>query len=519
MRPPELALVLALPVASCHPGPPGTGSESASSTSTSPTNDSELGTSTSDASTSSTATGMATATATSTGTMVTSTNGTSTSTSATTGAPTSTGSATSPGPSCGDGIVDAGEECDDAKDGDNDDQCTDKCTIPTCGDGFIQLSLGEECDHGYNNGPSDACTEVCLWQVCGDGLLSDYEECDDGNLNDLDGCTNYCAFKCDACPWILVVWGHQWLKFNGTKWSWKPHVPLSPSKVRLAITPDGMGLAVFASGQDPIPHYRVFGDGAWKEPQDFEFPVRWPLTVQGGTDGVHLVHTGVDDDLRYARYEGGAWIPDPDPIAIEGVAIGPLVNRDATTNLIYSNGSVIATTARAPPWQPAIVLGIPEGATGPQAVALTGETEILTLVGNVYYVRKAGVWATGLPVPEIPPMPDSTPSLAPLANGGVVATWWDAEKTTRVVSYDPMSSKWTVEFVFDGSDMNPWKGQQSPPQVVTGVGGADAELLFIYQLNLGNFLAHARRIDGKWTFPSFVAPGESLVSFEAVSAP
>ena len=38
------------------------------------------------------------------------------------------------------------EACDDAQNGNNDDGCTDICTIPTCGDGLFQPSgNGEQC--------------------------------------------------------------------------------------------------------------------------------------------------------------------------------------------------------------------------------------------------------------------------------------------------------------------------------------------------------------------------------------
>lgn len=44
-------------------------------------------------------------------------------------------------PYCGNGIVDPGEECDDGgikgDHGGNSDACTDRCTIPRCGDGVV----------------------------------------------------------------------------------------------------------------------------------------------------------------------------------------------------------------------------------------------------------------------------------------------------------------------------------------------------------------------------------------------
>jgi cysteine-rich repeat protein len=54
-----------------------------------------------------------------------------------------------------------------------------------CGDGILQAN--EECDdgNGYN---TDGCTNDCKKAFCGDGFTYDgVEQCDDGNTNDLDG--------------------------------------------------------------------------------------------------------------------------------------------------------------------------------------------------------------------------------------------------------------------------------------------------------------------------------------------
>src|SRR5262249_49490827 len=46
---------------------------------------------------------------------------------------------------CGDGHLDAGEECDDGN-RINGDSCDNNCTIPRCGNGIVDP--GEECDDG-----------------------------------------------------------------------------------------------------------------------------------------------------------------------------------------------------------------------------------------------------------------------------------------------------------------------------------------------------------------------------------
>jgi fibro-slime domain-containing protein len=91
----------------------------------------------------------------------------------------------------------------------------DATMTTTCGDG--QLEAGEECDDG-NARPADGCSGICTLEPgyvcptpgepcetntsCGNGLLEPGEACDDGN-NDLgDGCDDACAVEsgwaCDS---------------------------------------------------------------------------------------------------------------------------------------------------------------------------------------------------------------------------------------------------------------------------------------------------------------------------------
>jgi len=90
---------------------------------------------------------------------------------------------------CGDGVVDAGEQCDDGNTN-NTDACRNNCTLPLCGDGI--LDAGEACDDGNTNN-TDACRNNCTIPRCGDGILDAGEQCDDGNTVDTDQCRNNCT--------------------------------------------------------------------------------------------------------------------------------------------------------------------------------------------------------------------------------------------------------------------------------------------------------------------------------------
>jgi fibro-slime domain-containing protein len=64
---------------------------------------------------------------------------------------------------CGDGVVAAGEECDDGPLNTGDyNHCSPSCTLgPRCGDGVKQDQYGEVCDDGINDGAWGGCAPNC----------------------------------------------------------------------------------------------------------------------------------------------------------------------------------------------------------------------------------------------------------------------------------------------------------------------------------------------------------------------
>jgi cysteine-rich repeat protein len=105
-----------------------------------------------------------------------------------------------PTATCGNGVLDPFEQCDDgnAVDGDS---CSPACAITLCGNGV--LDPGEQCDDG-NLQSGDGCSQVCKLEVCGDGIVqkNNKEECDDGNVVSGDGCSATCQIELDKMAWI-----------------------------------------------------------------------------------------------------------------------------------------------------------------------------------------------------------------------------------------------------------------------------------------------------------------------------
>ena len=117
---------------------------------------------------------------------------------------------------CGNGTVDAGEDCDIGATGEVAGQsCSLNCLRPgnetpfspvgdadnTCGNGTIEAAVGEECEPGVDS----FCTDTCTWQgssetltrvlatpLCGSGEVTEGEECDTADPATRAGCSDSC---------------------------------------------------------------------------------------------------------------------------------------------------------------------------------------------------------------------------------------------------------------------------------------------------------------------------------------
>jgi cysteine-rich repeat protein len=90
-------------------------------------------------------------------------------------------------PYCGDGALGAGEAGDDGNNLSGDGCRGDCLSNEMCGNGVVDLHRGEVCDGSAGCGPD--CRTI---MGCGNGTLDAGEACDDGNTTRWDGCGPDC---------------------------------------------------------------------------------------------------------------------------------------------------------------------------------------------------------------------------------------------------------------------------------------------------------------------------------------
>jgi cysteine-rich repeat protein len=123
---------------------------------------------------------------------------------------------------CGNGVTDAGEDCDDGANGNNLDGCTDackyscanpatdcsaagslvacqkwSCNTASASAHFCQSVTDSSLDGAVSTCPvGNVCSAGSCSGTCGNGIVNAGEQCDDGNKVNGDGCNTNCTFSC-----------------------------------------------------------------------------------------------------------------------------------------------------------------------------------------------------------------------------------------------------------------------------------------------------------------------------------
>lgn len=201
-------------------------------------------------------------------------------------------------PYCGDGIVDAGEECDLGAENSNTNACTYFCKNAVCGDGYIWAGV-EACDMGWMNSPEyGGCALDCQWSArCGDGALDpEHEQCDDGPLNGTMTDAGEVAPCNTVCRWygrIVFISSKTYDGYFDT--------PIGADYVCQELA--------FFAGFEQFKSFRAWISDSWTAPDD-----RFEYTF--------------DDDIPYALLNGRIVAGDYAELIKDGVRTGISITED-----------------------------------------------------------------------------------------------------------------------------------------------------------------------------------------------
>ena len=140
--------------------------------------------------------------------------------------------------------------------------CVEPVADEPCGNGVIDAP--EECDDG-NRLSGDGCSGGCRLEVCGNGIVDAGEACDDGNDAVGDGCTPAC--EAERCA-ILTRYQHSWTRARLVV---KGNSTAARLKLQGSFAVDG------ALAPDPA------SDGLHVVFEDVAQGVAWDVMVPGGT--------------------------------------------------------------------------------------------------------------------------------------------------------------------------------------------------------------------------------------------
>lgn len=204
--------------------------------------------------------------------------------------------------SCGNGIVDPGEECD-------------------CGAG---ATIASDCSPPNSDIVADACRTDCRQARCGDGVVDAAEACDDGNEIDEDACTTACAVN---------VCGDGIQRPRRACWRRAEEAPsqLMPFPM-IAATPDldGDGLPeVLAHSEVLLPTLHILAyemDQGFRELNALESASPIQAAIPGQLDGKPgldlLILTHFPRELLvFSGADDGSFLPEPSRRALESSTV------------------------------------------------------------------------------------------------------------------------------------------------------------------------------------------------------
>jgi cysteine-rich repeat protein len=229
------------------------------------------------------------------------------------------------------------------------------CAVASCGNGVTES--GESCDDG-NNDSDDLCPGDCVTRpICGNGEREVGEECDDGNVVSGDGCQASCLFPVrpaprtgsatayDAARGMLVLFGGNaetetfddtW-EWNRTEWVKRsPAAPRPEARTRAAMTYDPVRQRVLMYGGtgstgQPLSDTWEWDGETWRALTTTEHPPQTESLTFDTRRGLAVLVGG--QPTEHWEWNGVSWILRQPPPFMVFPGMGGALAYDETLDL------------------------------------------------------------------------------------------------------------------------------------------------------------------------------------------
>ena len=262
--------------------------------------------------------------------------------------------------------------------------------------------------------------------------------------------------------------------------------------------------------------YTSWTSGSWTA-----FKMIAPLETTSSTPSIFpsggradLTFRGDNTKHYYAAYTSGLWAPLAEPIQLMNVPQiqGPTpssvtaIGSDTIIAFAGDNGELYDQTRTGGVWQGAFGHSLGNVVTlTPQIIALKGgASELLVVFVNksdakvLFTKRSAGIWSA--PVPIDPNTFTADPvGLTAVSGGKAALALRGLDGKIYTSRYDPSS---TPVWSMPGPVASPNYATPSSPAMAGGVGGADAELVFVNSADGAAY--HTRLTNTTWSTPMLV---------------
>jgi cysteine-rich repeat protein len=244
--------------------------------------------------------------------------------------------------SCGDGVPDPGEECDDNNQTSG-DGCDANCTITACGNGILTPGTGEFCDDG-NTAPGDCCNATCGFESAGSSC-ADESPCTQNDVCDGAGTCEGAPLADPTCAEPLSTKGARvGIRDSGGKkkltFNWGKGATVAEAAFGTPTTTDVYTLCVYVDdGMDErvVVEASVPTGAAWQDLDSKGFRYRNKAAAPDGISQVQL-RPGVKPKIKV---KGGG--PSLD---VGALGFGPTAVVDV--QLRNSGGACFGATYSAP---------------------------------------------------------------------------------------------------------------------------------------------------------------------------